>query len=229
MAKSTAEESPMLISDSQSGSVSEWVSGLKEGDAAAAQQLWNRYFEKLIVQATKRIRSHNCPEGTVVPEDIAVSVFESIWKGANAGRFQNVTDRDELWWLLQAMTRRKVVDHIRHATAARRFPGSVTVSLSGIEPGAAFSELVSDEPTGECILMMEEQYSYLLGLLRDAKLRQIAVLRIEGCSIDEIRTLLKVSSATMTRKLKLIRDTWQQAIQGEGSDDGDAGRPNTYG
>lgn len=112
-----------LTSGDQPLSVSDWVCSLKDGDAEAAQQLWNRYFEKLVAQAGQRVRSHNCPEGTIVPEDVAASVFESLWKGANAGRFEKVTDRRELWRLLQAMTRRKVVSHIRYSTAQQRFPG----------------------------------------------------------------------------------------------------------
>ena len=204
----------------QTGSVSHWVRSLKEGDSDAVQQLWNRYFEKLITHAATRIRGHNCPEGTVIPEDIAASVFESIWKGANAGRFQNVADRDELWWLLQAMTKRKVIDHIRHATAMRRFPGKPPVSLSGGEASLVYAELVSEEPTAEYALHMEEQYSFLLGLLRDQNLRRIAVLKIEGYTSDEIQMELKIASATLTRKLRLIRETWQQALADKGSDNG---------
>ncbi|MEJ7592403.1 MAG: ECF-type sigma factor [Planctomycetaceae bacterium] len=209
-----------VISGNQTPSVSDWVRHLKDGDADAAQQLWNRYFQKLVVHAGQRVRAHNCPEGTVVPEDVAASVFESLWKGANAGRFQKVTDRDELWWLLQAMTRRKVVSHIRHATARQRFSGQVPASLSHDEPGSAYRELMSDEPDAEYVVMMQDQFSRLLSLLRDDKLRQIAVLKLEGCSNDEICRNLSISSATTTRKLRLIRETWQLAIDEESSDNG---------
>lgn len=205
---------------SEPRSVSEWVCSLKDGDAEAAQRLWDRYFQKLIEQATKRVRAHNCPEGTVVPEDVAASVFESLWKGANAGRFQNVTDRDELWWLLQAMTRRKVVSQIRHSTAQHRWPGHIPASLSGDEAGNTYRDLLSVEPTAEYVVLMQDQFSYLLSRLRDDKLRQIAVLRLQGCSNEEIRRNLGVSSATMTRKLRLVRETWQQAIDDEDSDHG---------
>ena len=213
-------ESSTEIPGNQPASVSDWVCSLKGGDAEAAQKLWDRYFQKLIAHAAQRIRAHRCPEGTVVPEDVAASVFESLWKGANAGRFQQVTDRDELWWLLQAMTRRKVVSHIRHATAQLRSPGHVPASLSQADPGTVYRELLTDEPNGEYVVIMQDQFSHLLSLLRDDKLRQIAVLKLEGCSNEEICRSLDVSSATATRKLRLIRETWQQAIDEESSHDG---------
>lgn len=204
----------------ESPSVSDWVCSLKGGDADAAQHLWDRYFKKLIAHAGKRIQAHNCPEGTVVAEDVAASVFESLWKGANAGRFEKVTDRDELWWLLQAMTKRKVVSHIRHATAQVRNPGQTPVTLSHPEPGNTYQELMSDEPNGDYIIMMQDQFSQLLSLLRDDKLRRIAVLKLEGCSNDDICKELSISSATITRKLRLIRETWQQAVVDEDSNHG---------
>ena len=213
-------ESSTVISDNQHRSVSNWLCSLKDGDAEAAQQLWDRYFSKLVANAGQRVRAHNCPEGTVIPEDVAASVFESLWKGANAGRFDKVTDRDELWWLLQAMTRRKVVSHIRHATAQHRFPGRVPVSLSPEEPGYSYRELLSDDPTGEYVVTMKDQFSYLLSLLRDDKLRRIAVLKLEGYSNEEICKELQISSATITRKLRLIRESWQQAVDEKDSNHG---------
>ena len=216
--KDDPESASKAISGSEQPSVSDWVCRLKDGDAEAAQRLWDRYFQKLVEQAEKRISSHNCPEGAVVPEDVAASVFESLWKGANRGRFQHVTARDELWWLLLAMTRRKVVSHIRHSMAQQRFPGKIAASLSSVSPGSLYQELVSDEPTAESVVMMRDQFSFLLSLLRDDKLRRIAVLKLEGHSNEEICRILDVSSATATRKLRLIRETWQQAIDEEGGD-----------
>lgn len=208
------------IFSNQPQSISDWLCSLKDGDATAAQQLWDRYFSKLIANAGQRINAYNCPEGTVVAEDVAASVFESLWKGANAGRFRNVTDRDELWWLLQAMTKRKVISHIRHAMAQIRNPGHAPATISHSEPRNAYQELMSDEPNGDYVVMMQDRFSYLLRLLRDDNLRRIAVLKLEGCSNKEICKDLGISSASITRKLRLIRETWQQAIDDEDSDHG---------
>lgn len=207
-------------SASAQGSITNWVRKLKDGDKEAAQELWGRYFARLEAHAAARIRAYNVPNGAVVPEDVAASVFESIWRGANAGRFQNVKDRDELWWLLQSLTKRKVIDHLRYATAARRFNGQPNVSLADDNAGVSFHELMADEPTAEYLSIMDEELSRLLALLRDDKLRQIAVLKIEGYSNSETAIQLDISKATLSRKLDLIRSTWQQAFKDQGSDHG---------
>lgn len=191
-------------------SVSQWVERIRVGDAIAAQHLWNRYFQRLVKLAEKRIRSW--PQHVLGAEDIAASVFESIWRGAQEGRLDRVENRDELWWMLLALTHRKTVDHIRKAKAQKRGGKAVTASFE--EEGAAGIEMIlSREPTPEDLLAMEEESSRLLGLLRDDNLRQIAVRRIEGYSYEEIAERLGISKATVTRKLRLVRETWQKELE----------------
>lgn len=192
-------------------SVSEWVQRLTEGDAEAAQQLWDRYFGKVLECAEQRIR--NCPPGVISAEEIAASVFESIWRGAQEGRFDRVQNRDELWWLLLALTRRKAASHIRRETAQKRGGATHTQSLSGSNGKAIFESLVCDEPTPEYLIAMEEEYERLLTILRDEKSRRIAVLKLEGYSNNEICEELDIAPATVARKVRLIRDTWARELE----------------
>lgn len=193
-------------------SVSDWMRGLNDGDVGAAQQLWDRYFEKLIRQAEVRIR--DCPRGVLNAEDIAASVFESLWRGAQEGRFQNVKNRDELWWLLLSLTRQKSANHVRKESAQKRGGNFKQISnYSDENQKQIFEQLVSDEPTAEYSMLLEEEYSRLLSLLRDDVLRRIAVLRLEGYTNQEISTQLKISVPTVTRKFKLIRDTWTSQME----------------
>ncbi|MFO1044945.1 MAG: ECF-type sigma factor [Planctomycetaceae bacterium] len=197
-------------------SVSEWLEQLKSGNELAAEKLWKLYFEKLITTAAKQSRKYGCPTGKIDVEAVAASVFESLWSGANAGRFEKVEDRSQLSWLLQAMVCRKVVSYIRRELAEKRGGRVPHVSLS-----SKVGELLESEPSPESVSLFEEQYNFLLGLLRDAKLRQIAVLKVEGASNEDIRNEVGVSSATLTRKLSLIRSTWQKALDDQGfHDDG---------
>jgi len=41
---------------SSEGSVSNWIGRLKAGDPAAAQRLWERYFERLVGLARTQLR-----------------------------------------------------------------------------------------------------------------------------------------------------------------------------
>jgi RNA polymerase sigma factor (sigma-70 family) len=197
-------------------SISQWLAHLKEGNADAAQRLWERYAMRLVELARRRLK--DAPKRVADEEDVAASVFHSLCRGAAAGRFQNVQNRDDLWWLLLAITKQKVADHVRRESAQKR-GGLRTHTESRLRgnaddsKGFALDRLISDEPTPEFILMLEEQHARLLGLLRDDRLRQIAIFRIEGFTVPEIAEDLQVSTRSIERKLALIRGVWSKELQ----------------
>ena len=197
-------------------SVSQWIAGLKEGDADAAQKLWERYVIRLVEIARRRMK--DVPRRIADEEDIAASVFHSLCRGAVAGRLQNVLNRDDLWWLLLAVTKQKVVSHIRRETALKRGSGKVQLEscLNRQVPstnGFRLDQLIGSDPTPEFIVSLEEQHFRLMDLLRDDELRQIAVSRIEGFTICEIADDFQMSTRSIERKLKLIRGIWSQELE----------------
>jgi RNA polymerase sigma factor (sigma-70 family) len=184
---------------------------LKSGDLAAVEALWQRYASSLVALARHRLRGVSTSYAD--EDDIAQSVFHNVCRGAAAGRFTGVQNRDELWWLLLSITKRKVVDHIRRETAIKRGGGSVlseTALASNSVEGSPFSFdlLVADEPTPEFLVALDEQTQRILGLLRDDRLREIAIARIEGFTVAEIADNLAISARSVERKLQLIRKTW---------------------
>jgi DNA-directed RNA polymerase specialized sigma24 family protein len=194
-----------------SHSISLWLSGLKTGELAAAERLWRRYSERLLDAARTSLR--DAPKVGSDEHDIAQSVFRNICSGAVQGRFSDVRNRDELWWLLLSITQQKVVDHIRRETAAKRGGGKVVREADfcvGSEDGGQFTldALVGDEPTPEFVAMLEEETQQLLGALRDDLLRKVALARIEGYTVPEIAQMLSISTRSVERKLKLIRSSW---------------------
>ncbi len=191
------------MGDSDTGSVTDWLHSLESDDSEAIQRLWDRYFDKLVELAGRRAK-HSADD-----ESIASSVFASLWRGARAGRFRKVQNRDELWWLLLKLTRMKIADDSRKRSAQKRGGNIPHVALSkDSEHGATFEELVSQEPTPDDLVALDEEFSRLLSDLRDDQLRRIAILRMEGYSHEEIASELDVSTATVARKLRLIRGTW---------------------
>ena len=200
---------------STSESISQWIENLKKGNSEAAQRLWERYAIELIKLARRRLK--NSPKRVADEEDVAASVFRSLCRGAAAGRFEDLKNRDHLWWVLLAITKQKVTDHIRRESAQKRGAGRVQ-SESAFNANTDDSErftldrLIGEEPTPEFILMLEEQHQRLLGLLRDDRLRQIAIFRIEGFTIPEIADDLRVSTRSIERKLRLIRGVWAKEL-----------------
>ncbi len=200
--------------DQTADSISEWLGQLKAGEVEAAQKLWHRYSEALLRIAKQRLGKTPCGIGD--EEDVALSVFGSIFRGAAEGRFDLISTRDELWWLLLSITKRKAVDHIRREAAQKRRGRN----RSGLQHGnaaaatCAFSlnDLVSSSPTPDFLVALQEQYVRLLDTLRNDQLREIAVLRIEGYSVAEIAQKMNVGQRAVERKLQLIRDKWKREL-----------------
>src|SRR5262249_43553253 len=170
------------------GSVTRWIGELVARDAAdaAAQKLWERYFERLVHLARDRLRAG--PRGPADAEDAALSAFDSFCRGAAAGRFPRLDDRDDLWALLVTITVRKAGDQLRRERRQKRGGGRVRSAqeLGGADPdvGGGLDAVVGREPTPELAVMMAEQYRYLLERLADETLRRIAAWKLEGYSSE---------------------------------------------
>lgn len=202
-------------------SVAPFLVGLRAGDAAAVNELTRRYFGRVVRAAARRLPNGRPLRGTG-PEDVAASVFESLWARAAVGGFseKELSDGDELWRLLCKMTASKAVDHARRERAAKRGGGrirgeSVFLGLSGRDSDVAEG---LDGTAGACFAPDElaafaESHDRLMRALPDDRLREIAVLRLEGYEVKEIAEKFGLSDRSIKRKLALIRDDWSNAFR----------------
>jgi DNA-directed RNA polymerase specialized sigma24 family protein len=183
--------------------VTGWIGDLRTGGDAAAQHLWERYFDRLVHLAQNKLRAF--PRRGLVEdeEDAALSAFDSFCQGVACGRFPELSSRDDLWRLLIVITVRKVHDQVERQGAARRGGGRVAGE-------ADLDWLAGDEPSPEFAALMAEEYSRRRAGLRDDSLRQILDLSLEGKSPEEIAERLDCAVRTVKRKLKVIRDTWRR-------------------
>jgi DNA-directed RNA polymerase specialized sigma24 family protein len=144
-------------------------------------------------------------------EDVALSAFDSFFRGAEQGRFPQLSDRDDLWHLLLVITERKAVDHVNHERREKRGGGNVRHegSLGGDSSVTApFDHVASSEPTPEGAARIADNCQRLLEALQDDQLRAVALAKLEGYSNEEIAQRLKRSVPTVERKLQRIRKTW---------------------
>lgn len=195
-------------------SVTAWISELKSGQDVATEKLWERYFSRLVRVASRQLGS--APRRIADEEDVAVSVFSCLCNGAAAGRFSQLHDRDDLWKLLTAISSMKAVDQIRRQTAKKR--GGTTVRGESIVAGlnsqpGGFDQLLDSEPTPEFLAIMDEQQRDLFQALPDVSQREVARLRFEGFSNEEIAEQLGTSLRSVERKLKIVREIWTELMQ----------------
>src|SRR5215468_3649428 len=83
---------------SSHGSVTAWIVQICAGDRDATQKLWQRYFQRLVALARQKLRG--APRGMADEEDVALNALDSFFRGAAQGRFRQLHDRDDLWYLL---------------------------------------------------------------------------------------------------------------------------------
>jgi len=198
--------------ESGTHSVTNWLAGLKAGDAEATGRLAARYWSSL--ESLARDQLKNSSRSVADEEDIVVSVLKSLCRRAAAGGFGDVSNREELWWLLLAITKRKVISEIRRQRAQKR--GLTKLTRNAIAPNDSWQfpldYLVGEAPTPETLVSLHEQYDRLLGQLRDDTFRRIVVWRMEGYSSQEIAERLGIAKRSIERKLALVRKKWIQEI-----------------
>jgi DNA-directed RNA polymerase specialized sigma24 family protein len=193
------------------GTVTQILVRLKAGDPAAAQQLWESYFEKLVVLA--RARLHAAVRRVADEEDVALSVFDSFCRRAGEGQFPKLEDRDDLWQLLFVMTVRKAINLVRREGRKSRGGGRVQ-SFSDLE-GLELELVLDAEPTPALAAQIVEECQRLLGLLGDETLRSVALWKMEGFTNDEIAARLGCVDQTVKRKLRVIRQLWVEEAESE--------------
>jgi DNA-directed RNA polymerase specialized sigma24 family protein len=192
----------MIFPMSGDGSVTRCIAELKAGEDAAAERLWQAYFQRLVGLARAKLGPRARPLAD--EEDVALSAFKSLCLGAVRGRFPQLRDRGNLWPLLVVLTARKAQDLVKYETREKRGGGRGDGRLQG---DGNIEAILSREPPPEFSAMMAENCAQLLDRLQPAE-RQIALLRLEGYTNTEIAARLGCALRTVERRLELIRRIW---------------------
>jgi RNA polymerase sigma factor (sigma-70 family) len=194
-------------------SVTHWIGQLRTGDQAAAQRLWERYFERLLGLARQKLRH---ARRVADEQDVAQEAFNSFFRAAQDGRFPQLQDRDSLWRLLVEITVHKALKQLRREQAQKRGGGTVrgeSVLLSPADSGdgeGGFEQVLSQEPTPDDAAQFTEDYERRLEQLGEAELKSIAVWALEGYTNAQIAARLGCVESTVERKLRRIRTLWSE-------------------
>jgi RNA polymerase sigma factor (sigma-70 family) len=198
------------MSATDPGSVTILLKGFKGGDAAAFEELWRRYFEKLVALARRQLDRPDYGG-----EDAAASAFNSFHRRANLGHFPRLGDREDLWMNLVSLARQKVIDQRRKAEARKR-SGGHTISTGDLtlasEANGSLEEevLAGGDPDPAVVAEAAELIRIFMDRLdkldkKKGELRRIAQLKMEGYTLIQIAVQTGVSVETAQRKAKLIR------------------------
>jgi RNA polymerase sigma factor (sigma-70 family) len=187
-------------------SVTRWIERLKQNDPEAFPALWERFFARMLAVARQRLG--NAPRRIADEEDVVVAAFERFHHGVRHGRFPRLNDRNDLWAILFTIITRQAARQLQEQGRVKRGQGQVRGD-SALQAAA----LPDDAPTPAEALLLQETLTDLLDSLGDHSLRQIALARMEGYSNAEIARQIGRSEVTVERRLRLIRELWQQRDQ----------------
>lgn len=166
----------------------------RRGDDAAAEELFSRYFRRLTLLARSRLSPRLA--GRTDPEDVVLSVYRSFFIEARAGRF-TWSRAGDLWRLLAAITKHKLLRQARYHGADRR----------SVDRESALGEvdfLHGCEPTPDDAAALADELECVFTQL-DASGRRVLELRLQGARISEIADDTGRSERTVRRTLDRIR------------------------
>ncbi len=200
--------------------VTRWVRLIEDGDEQAATALWQYCFPKLLAYSRRKLPDHL--RRILDEEDVALSAFKSFCLGAANGALRDVKSRDELWRLLYCITSRKAQGYIRHQTRAKRGGGTVAgesifKSKSQSDGESGMDQVADPSASPAMLAQFANDCQKLFEMLEDEMLQTIALLRIEGYSVDEISQRVGCAKRSVERRLQLIRMIWQSSESMESS------------
>src|SRR5436190_8616628 len=146
----------------------------RQGDEDAARQIVERYIDRLLLLARRRISQRLASR--VDAEDIVQSVFRTFFNRVKEGQFV-FADQDDLCKLLVRITLHKTLRQVAFHKAAKRDPGQE--ADQGSPHGSNLLAVLDQEPTPEASIAFLDQLEHLLSRLGPAQ-RQIVELRLQG-------------------------------------------------
>jgi RNA polymerase sigma factor (sigma-70 family) len=193
-------------------SIAAWLLGARVGDDAAAQALWERYWGRLVQLARQKLPAH--VKRAFDEEDVAHSALRCFLRGMAQDRYPQLNDRHGLWNLLVVITARKARAYLTRQNRQKRGGGAVlgeTAFVSPTDDAQGIDQVIGAEPSPEFAAQVAEECQRLLDQLDDATLKTIALLKMEGHTVDEIAAQLGSTKRTIERRLHIIRKTWEQS------------------
>jgi DNA-directed RNA polymerase specialized sigma24 family protein len=167
----------------------------------------------LVVRARQKLRG--LPRRAADEEDVALSAFDKFCRAAEQGRFPDLADRDDLWQLLLLLTDHKATDLARRERRCKRGRGQVLDEAACTDSPSAdgpLAQAADPAPDPAFAALLADECQRLLGLLSHGELQRVALLKMEGHTVEEIVAQLGRVPRTVKRRLQLIRQIWEKEL-----------------
>ena len=191
--------------------VTHWLKQLNAGNPQAAEEIWNRYFRRVVGLARRKLRG--LPTAMADEEDVALSALRTFFRRAQEGQFPRLENRENLWPLLVKITARKAFNLQRYAHQEKRW-SEKQLPTGGDPTEEDLIAMIGDEPTPEFVGDLIEELRQLVELLPEEEIKRIAILQLEGMETTEIAEKLGINLRRVQRRVQVIHALWREKLSG---------------
>ena len=176
----------------------------RENDEDAFGKLFDFYIGRLRLYLRNKLTSQDRAEG--FEDDLASETMTTIWQGLTKGRFENVTNRVELWYVMMAVGNRRALNRRKYLRCKKRLvgiPGQLATFLKrDVEP----------IPASHYFDVLDAWEQFMKTLPND-QYREIVRMSLEGMNVNEIATLLNIVPRTVERKQEIAHGHYEAFLK----------------
>jgi RNA polymerase sigma-70 factor (ECF subfamily) len=156
------------------------IAAFKAGSESAARELFDRYCEKLMRLARRRIGQRMTTR--VDPEDVIQSAFRTFFTRVRNDEF-TFAEENDTFKLLVRLTVNKALRQIAHHRAAKRDPGKEAAqAFDSFDP---LTNLTAGDPSPEAEVALLDEFERFLAQLPEFD-RRVLELKLQGYTTTEI-------------------------------------------
>lgn len=177
---------------------------LQGGDEAGAEQIFARYYDRLICMVAKSYGSSG--GNTETDSDVAQSVFRSFFRRGSIDEF-HIADDGTLWPILVTIALNKIRNRTKYWTRQKRDVGKEV----GQEE---LSAILSRDPTPDEAVILGEVIDDLMAQFPDRRQRILRML-LDGHALKEIMEAEGTTRFTIARTREAAAALLEKTLQGE--------------
>jgi len=181
----------------------ELVAEFRAGSESAARELFDKYCERLMKLAKRRIGQRMTSR--VDPEDVIQSAFRTFFVRVKTDQFTFEAE-DDLFKLLVRLTVNKALRQIAYHRAAKRNPEMEAGQASDAQE--MMQQIAADEPPPEVEVALIEEFEKFMGQLPKMD-REVLSMKLQGYSTVEIAEKLGSYDRKIRRVLERIESLAQ--------------------
>jgi RNA polymerase sigma-70 factor (ECF subfamily) len=177
----------------------ELVAQWRAGNEEAARTLFDRYVDRLVALARRRIGGRLASR--IDPEDVVQSVFRTVFGRLKDGQF-HINEQDDLCKLLMRVTVHKALHQVAFHGAGKR--DMTREEPQGVGSQERLMRVLDREPPAETVAVFVDEMEHFLKQLSPLE-RQVVELRLQGHSNEEIARQLGVLDRRVRRVVERVR------------------------